>query len=208
MLDFNYQSIAPDGTAIQANDAQLLVKFSIHSELSQHKSKLAGAPVYDDIEIVTIMNPGEKEPIIVQADEFHKRRFPKQYEAFKKGIENQHAGTPLSLLFPSSPSAVKQLNAFNIFSVQQLAAITDSAVANIPMGQSLKDRAKQYLASAGAGQSFHAMEAMQAQIDQLKAALADAGAPVPETPAMTTAQPRRGPGRPKKTEPAIEKETT
>jgi hypothetical protein len=207
-MDFNYQTISPDGVAVTGSDAQLLVKFSIHSELSQHKSKLTGAPVYDDIEIVTIMNPGEKEPVIVAADDFHRRRFPRQYEAFKKGIQDQQGGTPINLLFPASPSTVKQLQAFHIFTVQQLANITDSAKAQIPMGQSLVDRAKSYLTQAGAGQSFHAMEAMQAQIDQLKSLLADTGAEVPETPAVTAAPPRRGPGRPKavKTEP--EKETT
>lgn len=199
-MDFDYQSIAPDGTAVFANDSQLLVKFKVHSELSQHKSKLRGCPVYDDVEVVEIRNPGEKEPIIVAADDFHKRRFPKQYEAFKKGIENFVGGTPLDLLFPASPSTVNQLKAFNIYSIQQLSTISDSAMEQIPMGRSLADKAKAYLRDAGAGQSHHAMEAMKAQIEQLKAMIADAGITPPETPAMT--EQRRGPGRPRK-----EKET-
>lgn len=201
-MDFNFQTIAPDGTAIFANDSQLLVKFSIHSELSQAKSKLAGAPVYDDVEIVTILNPGEKEPVIVAADEFHKRRFPKQYEAFKKGIEDQQGGTPLDLLFPASPSTVKQLKAFHIFTIQQLAAISDSAMSQIPMGRSLCDRAKQYLAQAGQGQNFHELEAMKAQIEQLKSALTESGKTIPEPAPQPQ---RRGPGRPKKA--SAEKET-
>lgn len=206
-MEFNYQAIAPDGVAIFANDSQLLVKFSIHSELSQHKSKQAGAPIYDDVEIVTIMNPGEKEPIIVVADEFHKRRFPRQYEAFKKGLEDQQGGTPLDLLFPASPSTVKMLKSFHVFTIQQLANISDSAKTQIPMGQSLADRAREYMKNASGGQAFHAMEAMQAQIDQLKSMLADAGQPVPETPTITAQPQRRGPGRPKKPETSAEKET-
>lgn len=206
-MEFNYQAIAPDGVAIFANDSQLLVKFSIHSELSQHKSKLAGAPIYDDVEIVTIMNPGEKEPVIVVADEFHKRRFPRQYEAFKKGMEDQQGGTPLDLLFPASPSTVKMLKSFHVFTIQQLANISDSAKTQIPMGQSLADRAREYMKNASGGQAFHAMEAMQAQIDQLKSMLADAGQPVPETPTIAAQPQRRGPGRPKKPETSAEKET-
>lgn len=201
-MDFNYDSIAPDGTAIFASDAQLLVKFKVHSELSQHKSKLAGMPVYDDVEVIEVRNPGEKEPVIVAADEFHKRRFPKQYEAFKKGLENHQGGTPLDLLFPSSPSTVNQLKAFNIYSVQQLAAIADGAMEQIPMGRSLSDKAKEYLRNAGAGQSFHAMEAMKKEIEALKARLEEGGIPAPETPAFTNEPARRGPGRPRK-----EKET-
>ena len=206
-MEFNPQSIAPDGTAIFASDAQLLVKFFIHSELSQHKSKAQGVPVYDDIECIQILNPGEKEPIIVQADEFHKRRFPRQYEAFKKGMEDQQGGTPLEMLFPASPSTVKQLKAFHIFTIQQLAAITDGSATQIPMGISLRDRAKDYMTNAGKGQSFHAMESMQAQIDALNAALTEAGQPVPEMPVVAAQPPRRGPGRPKKTETSAEKET-
>lgn len=195
-MDFAYQTISPDGVAVTGSDAQLLVKFSTHAELSQIKSKAAGMPVYDDVEIVTIMNPGEKEPVIVQATDWHKHRFPRQYEAFKKGQEHHQGGTPLELLFVGQPSTVKQLQAFHIFTIQQLSMISDTAKSQIPMGQSLVDRAKSYLAQAGAGQGFHAMEEMQRQIDALKAALGDAGAAVPEMPEVSVPQ-RRGPGRPK-----------
>ncbi len=37
-MEFNPQSYAPDGTAIFGNDAQLLVKFFVHPELSKFKS--------------------------------------------------------------------------------------------------------------------------------------------------------------------------
>lgn len=206
-MDFNYQTITPDGVAVMGSDAQLLVKFSTHAEISQIKSKAAGMPIYDDVEIVTIMNPGEKEPVIVQATDWHRHRFPRQYEAFKKGKEDQHGGTPLEMLFVGQPSTVKQLQAFHIFTIQQLANISDTAKSQIPMGQSLVDRAKAYLSQAGAGQGFHAMEEMQRQIDALKAKLGDAGVDVPEMPAVPMPQ-RRGPGRHKAVKPELEKETT
>lgn len=199
-MDFNYQSIAPDGTAIFANDSQLLVRFYIHSELSQHKSKLAGAPVYDDVEVIEIRNPGEKDPVTVAADEFHKRRFPKQYEAFKQGLSVEHTGTPLDLLFPSSPSTVKSLKSLNIYSIQQLAEITDGSATNIPMGITLRDKARAYLKNASAGKGFHEVEELKRRLEQMQAMLSDAGITPPETPAVT--QERRGPGRPRK-----EKET-
>lgn len=195
-MDFNPQGYTPDGVAVMGSDAQLLVKFSTHAELSQIKSKAAGTPIYDDVEIVTIMNPGEKEPVIVQATDWHKHRFQRQYEAFKKGKEDQQGGTPLGLLFVGQPSTVKQLQACHIFTIQQLSMISDTAKSQIPMGQTLVDRAKAYLAQAGAGQGFHAMEEMQRQIEALKAKLDDAGVAVPEMPAVPMPQ-RRGPGRPK-----------
>jgi hypothetical protein len=196
-MDFNPQRIDEfSGVAEFANDAQLLVRFKMHSELSQYKSKKAGIPIYDDIEIVEILNPGEKEPVIVAADQFHTRRFPKQYEAFKAGLEQDSSGTPLDHLFPASPSTVKQLKTFNIYSVQQLAQIADSAITQIPMGRTLVDKAKAYLANASKGQSHHAVEALQDEVAKLKAMIAEAGMTPPETPAITPE--KRGPGRPRK----------
>ena len=126
-MDFNPQSYAPDGTAIFANDAQLLVKFFNHPQISKFKSDKAGLPMYDDVEMISVIQPGEKEEIKVLATEFHRRRFPKQYEAFQKGLEQTAGGTPLDHLFPSEPSTIANLKAFNIYTVQQLAAITDVA---------------------------------------------------------------------------------
>lgn len=199
MMDFNPQAIDPhSGVAIFATDRDMLVKFRIHPELSQYKSKLAGVPVYDDIEVIEVRIPGEKEPVVVAATEWHKRRFPAQYEAFKKGVDQSQSGTPLDLLFPASPSTVKQLQSFHIYSIQQLAAISDSAKSQIPMGQSLVDRAKDYLRRAGDGQSHHVIEDMKKQIDELKAMLAESGVRPPDTPALEQEPVRRGPGRPRK----------
>ncbi len=184
-MDFNPQSYAPDGTAIFANDAQLLVKFFNHPQISKFKSDKAGLPIYDDVEMISVIQPGEKEEIKVLATEFHRRRFVRQYEAFKKGLEQTAGGTPLDHLFPSEPSTIANLKAFNVFTIQQLAALTDSAMGQIPMGRTLVDRARAYLSSAGQGQNFHAMQAaMQKQIDELKGMLGDKAADLPPPPAL------------------------
>lgn len=203
-MDFNPISYTPDGTAVFAKDDQLLVKFFRHSELSHHKSVKGGMPVYDDVDMISVIQPGEKEEVKVVASEFHKRRFPKQWENYKAGIEQQQSGTPLEHLFPAEPGTVLQLKHFNIFTVQQLAMLSDTAMTNIPMGRTLSDKAKAYLSSASGGQNFHAMTAaMQKQIDDLKALLADQGITPPESkplnlPSEPQTEARRGPGRPRK----------
>ncbi len=120
-MDFNPQSYAPDGTAIFAKDDQLLVKFYRHPELSQVKSKASGLPVYDDVDMISVIQPGEKDPVQVMASDMHKRRFPKQWEAYKAGVELASSGTPLDHLFPSEPGIILTLKNFNVFTVQQLA---------------------------------------------------------------------------------------
>lgn len=190
-LDFSPSGYTPDGVALFGADERLLVRFYRHAELSQHKSKTEGRPVYDDVEMVSVINPGEKEEVKVLASDWHRLRFRKQYEAFKNGLEQSHSGTPLDLLFPAEPSTILALKQNNVFTVEQLAAISDTAMNNIPMGRSLSDRAKAYLQTSRGGQAFHQMEEMKHQIEQLQAQLAEAqAAPQPDQ--------RRRPGRPPK----------
>lgn len=191
-LDFNPQAYSPDGTAIFGNDAQLMVRFFIHPELSVYQSKERGVPVYNDVEMIEVFQPGEKESVKQLVTDFHRMRFPKQYENFKNGKEQQGSGTPLDLLFPSEPSIVLTLKAVNIFSIQQLAALNDHAIGALPMGgRQLVERAKNYLRTSQTGADLNRMEEMQKQIAELQAAL-QAKNESPETPQ------RRGPGRPPK----------
>ena len=194
-MDFSPQSYAPDGTAIFGNDAQLLVKFFVHPELSKFKSDKEGLPVYDDVEMVEVFQPGEKDSVKQLATEFHKRRFQKQYESFKKGMEQTNGGTPLDLLFPAEPGMILTLKSFNVYSIQQLAALSDTGIANLPMGgRQLVERAKTYLHTAQTGAGLHEMDLMRKQIAELQAALVAKNEETPETPQ------RRGPGRPPRTE--------
>ena len=190
-LEFNPQSYSPDGTAIFGNDAQLLVKFFIHPELSVYQSKEKGVPVYNDVEMIEVFQPGEKESVKQLVTDFHRYRFPKQYENFKKGVEQVGSGTPLDLLFPSEPGIILTLKSFNIFSIQQLAALNDHAITSLPMGgRQLVERAKVYLQTAQTGANLHEMDTMRQQIAELQAALATKNeTPTPE---------KRGPGRPPK----------
>ncbi len=205
-MDFNPQSYAPDGTAIFAKDTDLLVKFFRHAELSQIKSIKGGAPIYDDVDMIEVITPGEKDPVRVVATPLHQRRFPRQWEAYKNGQEMAQSGTPIEMLLTNQPSAVLQLKSLNIHTIQQLAGLSDSAKQMIPMGgQQLQDKAKAYLSAAHDGQNFHAMQAaMQAQIDQLKNMLTEQGVTPPAERPLNLPdekpQPeaKRGPGRPRK----------
>lgn len=192
-MDFAPQGYTSEGVALFGKDEQSLVRFYRHPELSKFQSDSAGLPVYVDVEMISVIQPGEKDETKVLATEWHRRRFPRQYEAFKQGLEQTQTGTPLDHLFPSEPSTILTLKSFNIHTVQQLAGVSDTAINNLPMGRSLVDRAKVYLQSATGGQPFHQMEAMQRQIEELKAALAEQQATAP-------AETRRGPGRPPKGE--------
>ena len=195
-MDFNPQTYTPDGVAVFGNDAQLMVRFFVHPELSTYQSKIQGVPVHHDVEMIEVFQPGEKESVKQLVTDFHRYRFPKQYEAFKEGKEQTASGTPLELLFPSEPSTVLTLRNLHIYTIQQLSALTDTGIANLPMGgRQLVDRAKKYLETASAGAPAHQMEMMQKQIAELQAQLAASQQASTET---TETPQRRGPGRPPK----------
>lgn len=204
MQDVNPLGYTPDGAAIFGRDDQLAVRFYTHAELSQYKSMKDNLPIHDDVIMVEVIQPGEKDPVRVLADEFHKRRFPKQWAAFQAGVEQTQSGTPLDLLFPAQPSTVLQLKTFNVYTIQQLAGLSDSAMNNIPMGRTLADRAKAYLATAAGGKNFHAVQnEMQKQLDEMRALLMEKGITPPESKPLNieapqAEAPRRGPGRPPK----------
>lgn len=199
-MEFNPVDYTPDGVAVFGKDQNLLVKFFKHPELSRFKSTEAGVPVYDDVIMIEVINPGEKEPVRVLKTKEHEFRFPKQWERFQKGQSQEaQSGTPLDHLFPNEPSTVLTLKGFNVFSVQQLAALHDTAINNIPFGRPLVDRAKAYLATATGGAQFHQMEktiADQARaIDDMKAQVAAMQAKLEAAPQAK--KPGR-PGRPPK----------
>jgi hypothetical protein len=192
-LDFNPSGYTQAGEAVFGTDQNLLVKFFVHPQISKFKSNEAGTAVYDNVEMIEVIQPGEKEPIRQLANEWHRQRFPRQYENFKKGIAEPESGTPLDHLMPGEPGTVMTLKTQNVHTVQQLANLHDTAIGNIPMGRDLVNRAKRYLASAEKGADFHHM---QKEIEDLKAQLA---AVQEQAAAEPSAAPvKRGPGRPPK----------
>ncbi|MGM4987418.1 hypothetical protein [Tardiphaga sp. 841_E9_N1_2] len=185
-MEFSPQGYTPDGIAMFGKDEQSMVRFFRHPMLSKIQSEEKGLPVYVDVDMIEVIQPGEKESVQVLATEWHKRRFQKQWQAFQDGIEQTAVGTPLDHLFPSEPGTILTLKSFNIHTVQQLAGLTDSAIGNLPMGRQLVDKAKAYLGSADGGSEFHAM---QRRIAELEAKVANQAEAPPE---------KRGPGRPPK----------
>lgn len=193
-MDFQPQGYTQDGIAIFGTDDRMMARFFHHPSLSKFKSDEAGRPVYDDILMIEVIQPGEKDPVRVLANQWHKNRFPKQWEAFQNGIKHESAGTRLEHLFPSEPGQIKSLEAVNIFTVEQLAQLSDGVIGQIPMGRDLVHRAQAYLSTAAGGSQFHQM---QRQIEQLQAKLME----MTEKVALNPEPPRRGPGRPPNSKP-------
>lgn len=130
-----------------AHDDVLLVKFFYHPRLQQTKSEEAQRPIYEDEAYIQIMQPGNKDSIVIRpAMEMDKQRFPDHWKKFlARDDQDSVQGTLLEEWPGITRSQVEELKFFNIRTVEQLAQISDSNAQNIMGIQMLKSKAETYL---------------------------------------------------------------
>lgn len=151
-------------------DRRLLVQFNLHPHLNQEKTAQEGRPIYEDREYIMIIVPGDKDSIVHRpawTKDF--TRFPRQYAAFKSKNEDVVVGTPLKLVPWLSSSQIKELDYFNIKTVEHLADVNDNVGTKFHGLQGLKKQAKDFLAAAAGAAP---MVAMRTQLEQRDAQIA------------------------------------
>ena len=74
----------------------------------------------------------------------HKQRFPAKWDAYIKGATQQIVGTPLKVAPFLTPSHIAELEYLKIFTMEQLADLSDSAM-NFMGANEFKQAAKKYL---------------------------------------------------------------
>lgn len=134
------------------NDAKgLFIKFTLEPILDSAKSAEEGRPIYRDCEFVTIINPGDKLLTFKEkVQPKHKHRFAQQYAAWKNtqgGSAEYVSGTPLSAWPHITEGQRKELEYFNIVTVEHLANVADGNVASMMGVQGLKQAAQKWLDS-------------------------------------------------------------
>jgi hypothetical protein len=132
-----------------SGNEKLYVTFDMHQRHNQPKSDAEGRPVYDDVEYVRIIVPGDKQNEVHRpASEMDKRRWPRQYADFKSGAREAQSGTPLKEWTAISASQAKELEHFHVYTVEQLANLSDTNIQNIGPIRGLQAKAKDYLEKA------------------------------------------------------------
>jgi len=154
-----------------AVDHKLHVKFYMQSVFNLEKSEQANRPIYEDVEYVEIMMPGDKQNMIQRpaASMRDDRRFPKHYEQFKQGVKEQLVGTPLRLAPFISPALADQLAWFKIFTIESLRDLSDTATQNFMGAQTLKQKAAEFLARQSSGDELvKKNKELERQIEELR----------------------------------------
>ncbi|MGO7157027.1 hypothetical protein [Rhizobium leguminosarum] len=147
----------------------IYASFSLEPVEQTFLTEKEGRPIFADKEFIRIFIAGDKHTEVYrEVTENDKQRFSDAYKRFKEGAaaREQLVGTPLAQWPYLKPSQIKELEAINIYTVEQLAALSDTAKQKIGMGANeLVAAAQGYLATA---QDSRAASAFAAENERLK----------------------------------------
>lgn len=167
------------------DDSGLFVQFYMESVQDHEESAKAGRPIFVDKEFIKIIPVGDRNTVICEPvrhqwsgnEPPHTERFARQYAAFKNQQHEVVEGTPLEQWPPLTKSQVMNFKTASVYTVEQLAAVSDANLHNLGMGaRDLRDKAIAYLKNAketaSLMESQQEINALKDQIEALKNQLA------------------------------------
>lgn len=155
------------------SDANLWVKFFKRPVKLGAKSEREGRPCYEDRDFISIVVPGSQDETVREVRDADKERFPVQWARYVANAEQVIDGTPLEDWPALSASQREELKYFKVFTVEQMAGLTDGQLQKLGAGyMPLRDRAKAYLETArnsAAAESYAAENArLRQEIEALR----------------------------------------
>lgn len=130
-------------------DKKLVAMFFRSAIKNEAKSVEAGRPIFDEVDLIKIITPGSRDNFIGDATPEYQMRFPRQWDAYKKNMDQASAsGTPLNQLPWLGVGQIAEFNAMNVYTVEQLVAMPDAISQKFMGHHAIKQRAKLYLDAA------------------------------------------------------------
>ena len=153
----------------------------------EFKSTKEGRAIYFDADYVRIEIPGESKLRLDRAvDEGDKRRWPKSWEAYQKGLEQPLNGTPIDEWAILSPGQIETFKAAGVRTIEDVANLPDSGCGLLgPNGFKMREQAKLRVAPAPTREKemLAKMAQQEQEMNALKARLAQLEhAPQPQAP--------------------------
>jgi len=155
-------------------DSRLFVQFYRQPMLQPGKSREAGRAIYQEIDCIKIMVPGDKLSVIDRpVDDLDRRRFADRYAKWQAGAGATIEGTPLASLPRMTPGKVEEYKYFNVHTVEQMAAAPDNLGQKFMSFHEDKRSAKAFLEIAKGNAPIEKMneelKARDAKIEELQA---------------------------------------
>lgn len=139
--------------------------FRATSVLNEAKTKKEGRPIYDDIEVVEVRFPGNRQTVSVfpahaesgwvvneygdQVKQTYAERWPEQYRRFKAKQAQVKEGTPIDELPFLTQGKRSELKALAIYTAEALASLDGQELKNLGQGgRELKNQAQAYIDNA------------------------------------------------------------
>lgn len=145
-----------------------------------HITEDGSVPVIEMVEIINRNDPKNIQ-IVISTDHHRYRRrdeggFPEEYARFKQGLDVQASGTPIKEWLGDN-ARTKNLEIFNIYTLEQLAAASDGLCQTLGAGSlDLRRKAQAFLThkrDSGAGEAAIAeRDALRQEMTQMRQALA------------------------------------
>lgn len=176
-IDVINGTINPIPKTKDQGDDQLWVMFESASHFNDTATRKEGRPIFEMMEYVKIIVPGDTTSIVHRpVREMDIERWPRQYQAFKLGREQQQ-GYPLSDWPYITRAQVDELAYFKIQTVEQLSTVSDAVAQKFVGINQLRDKAKAYLEQikgegpsaklqAEIAQRDEQIQALQAQLEE------------------------------------------
>jgi len=186
--EISIEELAENANNQSFGDDRLGVIFYNETVEDKERTLEEGRRCFKEREFIRIMVPGDRlndvvRPVqrtgILPSDD--RMRFAKKYAEFKAKGENKvaHDGTPLALWPVISAPFAEELKYLNIFTVEQLAELSDTYVGKIPMGHEWKRKAATFVAAlkdnAQVVKIQAALDERDNEIETLKQAIKDQG---------------------------------
>lgn len=134
------------GFGPEPGDEKLLVRFTDLIFENAQRTREEGRPIFEEKCFIEIMSPGEPFPYREMVNERFKERFPKQWEAYQhRKTDVLVDGTPLTEWSGMARTAAEELKYFNIYTVEQLAAVPDNNLNNMRGLSMLREKAQKFM---------------------------------------------------------------
>lgn len=148
------------------DDSQTYVEFRKEAVQNGFKSENQGVPIFDDVDFIRIMFPGDRTKIIDRpVKEEDKYRFERQWNQYEKTGVVSHEGTPITEWPPLTKGEAMTLKGSGIHTVQQLAAMSDHGLDVILGAHQMREKAKIFV-QAQTGDNA-AISKLMAAVEQL-----------------------------------------
>jgi hypothetical protein len=161
-----------DPNMVNADDTKgLYAEFYIEPMKDEAASVLAGRPIFKDVELIKVGILGDRNTVDVMfSNDYHRQRWPRQYQFFKHNMEDTGAGTPLKEVPWVSRSQVEEFKFLKIRTVEDLANIADNVCTQVGGGMfALKKRAQAHIEEAAGGSG---VAKLAAELEELKKQMA------------------------------------